>query len=101
FAFDLLRPFHEIREALQTGFEHAAEFTGFDHVEVKAVEDLWILAQRFAERAAALDRKAEARNDLFKRQMGFLFVQQAQAAQQRHARFEQRGELPRENLEAL
>src|ERR1700733_14498856 len=54
-AFDLLRFFGKFGEALQDDFQHAAELTGFDHVDKKTVENFWMLGQRLGKGAAAFD----------------------------------------------
>ncbi len=60
-AFDLLGLFHELGQAVQHDFEHAAQFARLDHVDEQAVEDFGMLGQRLGEGAAAFDRQRPVR----------------------------------------
>ena len=54
-ALDFLRFFHEVRQAGQNDFQHAAQFAGLDHVHVEAVENFGMLGETFRKRAASFN----------------------------------------------
>ena len=55
FVFNLGRFFLKLRQPGQNKLEHAADFAGFHHVDVKIVKDDWILRETFGKGAAALN----------------------------------------------
>ena len=100
-ALDLLRLFGKFRQAFQHHFEHAAQFTGLDHVDEQAVENLRMLRQGLGKRAAALDGERQFAKNSPERGVALLFFEHAQAAQERQARVHQRGQLAGEGRQHL
>ena len=91
FAFDLLGLFHEFGQAAEHDFEDAADFTGFDHVDEEAVENLGVLGQGLGEGAASFDGGPQVAQDVLEVDAFFLLFQHAQSAQQRQAGLHQSG----------
>ena len=60
-AFDLLGLLHELGQAVQHDFQHAAQLAGLDHVDEEPVEDFGMLGQALGEGAAALRSPGPAR----------------------------------------
>ena len=63
-ALDLLGLLHELGQAVEHDFEHAAQLAGLDHVDEQAVEDLGMLGQAFGEGAAAFDGQGQLADDV-------------------------------------
>src|SRR6185369_9272657 len=82
FAFDLLGLFHEFGQATQYHFQHAAQFTGFDHVDKKPIEYFGVLRQAFGESATPFNGKSQLGNDFLQVRVSFLLFEHAQAAKQ-------------------
>ena len=59
-ALDFLRLFHELGQAVQHDFKHAAQFAGLDHVDKQPVEDFRMLGQPFGKGAAAFNGQGES-----------------------------------------
>ena len=100
-ALDLLGLFHELGQAVQDDFEHAAQFAGLDHVDEEAVEDLGVLGQALGEGAAAFDGHGQFADNALEGGVPLLLFQHAQAAQQRQAGIHQRRQLAGEGGEDL
>ena len=62
-ALDLLGLLHELGEAVQHDFQHAAQLAGLDHVDEEPVEDLGMLGQALGEGAAAFDGHGQLADD--------------------------------------
>ena len=100
-ALDFLRLFREFGEPFEHDFEHTAQFAGLDHVDEQAVENFGMLRQRFGEGAAAFNGNGQFAQNVFQRDVAFLFFQHAQSAQQRQTGIHQRGQLAGEGRQHL
>jgi hypothetical protein len=101
FAFDLLRFLHELRQADEHHFQHAAQLAGFDHVDEEAVENLGVLGQGLGEGAAPFDGRAQIAQDVLEIGAFFLLLQDAQSAQEGQSGLHQSGQLAREGGQHL
>ena len=99
--FELLGLFLILGETVEHDFEHTAEFAGLDHVHIELVENARVLGQGLGEGGAALDVLGECRNGGAQHGMRLLFLKHGEAAQEGQAGIDERGELARENHQAL
>ena len=98
---DLLRFLLEFREPRQHHFEHAAELPGAHHVDIKIVEEAWMLRESFGKGAAALHGIRQFVDRAFEHRIALLFREDAQTAEQRQPGIDQSGELAGENHKHL
>ena len=93
--------FLEFRKARQNDFEHTAELSGLNHVDVKVVEDRRVLRERLRKSAATLHAVGKFVDRFLENFVALLFRENCQASQEGQPRVDQGRKLPCENHQEL